>query len=60
MISNKELFLRTYKRQQNMNPDISLPSSEKISKFNFHTKLKIYKPRKISVTSRYGDMKIEN
>lgn len=60
MISNKELFMRTYKRQQNINPDIHLPSSEKVSKFNFHTKLKAKKPRRIIITSRYGDMKVDN
>lgn len=59
MISNKELFLRTYKKQQNMNPDIYLPPSETspiLKKIPFK-KVKTYQPRKVTVNTRYGEMK---
>jgi hypothetical protein len=56
MISNKELFLRTYKKQQNMNPDIYLPPSTSLKKIPFK-KVKTYQPRKVTVNTRYGEMK---
>ena len=60
MISNKDLFLRTYKKQQNMNPDIHLPASDTVLKKIPFKKIKTYKPRKVTVATRYGDTKIQN
>jgi hypothetical protein len=60
MISNKELFLRSYKKQQNLNPDIFLPPSENFLKRIPLTKVKIYKPRKVTVNTRYGEVSIKN
>jgi hypothetical protein len=59
MISQKELFLRAYKKQNNLNPDITLPSSS-LRKIVPIKKIKSYSPRNINVATRYGDMKIAN
>jgi hypothetical protein len=58
MISNKELFLRAYKKENNLNPDVNLPISA-LHKIPIK-KIKSYIPRNINVATRYGDMKIAN
>ena len=59
MISNKELFLRAYKKENNINPDITLPSSSH-RKIVPIKQIKSYSPRNINIATRYGDMKIAN
>jgi hypothetical protein len=59
MISQKELFLRAYKKENNLNPDVNLPISA-LHKIIPIKKIKSYIPRNINVATRYGDMKIAN
>ena len=58
MISNKELFLRAYKRQQGLNPDIKLQDSQTAKSPVRHVKKRM--PKTLWIKTRYGIIQQES